>query len=201
MKSTDLRRGQDDQIASDAAAREASKSDPAAARPLFGFARPTADGPADTASPAAVAAGVRKPNRLKLAETKLQDLRAERAGLEDKIRGLVSEGADLHAQEIKRLVSRRSELEERIRSVRRELMPLRADYASKIATALAPGQVASAKRILAGLAEVRSALAELREIEAELERAGDRSFARMPHADIGALEREACKLSQVMADR
>lgn len=128
------------------------------------------------ASAAAVAAEIRKTNRLKLGEANLATLRRKRDEIRDQMRELCrtsrEAGASRPSREMNDLESDRLTVEGEIRRARAELRPFRDEYATAVAAVLLPIRRDAARRVLAAIREIKAAAMMLDEVAVEIQRAG-----------------------------
>src|SRR5262245_15494074 len=109
-------------------------------------------------TPRTIAAGVSRTREHAAVEQRLSELRAEREALVTEQRGLIHQGKrDSRAdRQIADLGEKIANVEETLRTVRAQLLPLREAHGKRVAAALAPLQRAAAARLLATLEDVEA---------------------------------------------
>jgi hypothetical protein len=123
-------------------------------------------------SPAAIAAAVRKPNRLIVAERLLAAKRAERAAFVESI-GTALEAAGQNYGTARKLEAERLDLEEQIKTLRREVLPMREKHVAAVREALRDEEAAAGTAMLDALAAIREAQARRQAIVDAIHEAGN----------------------------
>ncbi|MGF1628296.1 MAG: hypothetical protein ACFCUT_02395 [Kiloniellaceae bacterium] len=152
--------------------------------------------PLPSPSPAEIAAAVKRPNRLAVAERLLVAKRGARAEFMEALPAKL-EAARENYGEARKLEAQRLELEEEIRTLRREVMPMRAVHIEAVREALHPYSAGAGERLLQAIDTLRAAHNDVVAVAAALAEQGDRETLApaLPYG-LGELERAARRMME-----
>lgn len=149
-------------------------------------------------TPAALAAGISRSSSHERVESELKQLRERLQVVQEAVRTLVGQRGDASdaqiIREMKVLEAERLELQQKIGAARARVRPMRAQHAAAVEKGLAPRMARDAGRVLAALAELRSAAAALgASQQAIVEAYGEMPVVTLP--PLGEIEAFALRLA------
>ena len=132
-----------------------------------------ATGEADS-SIQSIVAGVRRSRAHQRAEEQLASLRSKRNALVECFREVANSNATSveRARQMNELAAQERSLEDQIRECRRELAPMRAEFASRVEAATAAWRVSTTKVLLETVEDLTKAIAEYNRGAEAIRRAG-----------------------------